>query len=226
MGESLVVFKAITDSADQQFLFQRFLSEGGEVHIKDSEDTSYLLKALSINSQMHLKCHLPADFPWAEGQKITATFHFGGEKYLFESRPEIRDSYVTLPVRDLFHLQKRKNFRYTLPEDYKVDFILTNLNQRSCEHKCRLLDISTEGCAVEISQEQTELSLNDTLEAEIHIGSRGAIPVAGIIVNIRPRGSNHLVLGLQFNHVVRGSESRIIDAITELQRKVYQRRAS
>lgn len=221
--DALVIFKAISDSSEQQLLLQRFLSTEAVIHLKDKYDRVLNLKAISINSNLHLKCHLPTDLPmnFYEKSVFSATFYIGYEKYLFETQPATSDNAVILPVMGLFHLQRRRNYRYTMPQNYSAQLAIQSLNQQPCSYTARVLDISTEGCAVEISHEAANLHLNDQVHAEIKLGSHKPVVIHGEIKNIRPQGVSHLILGVEFNHALRPSEFQIIEAITSLQRDVH-----
>lgn len=185
-------------------------------------NNSARIRDTHLDSNYQLKCRLPEDGLYTEeGTVYSASFHVGSEKYLFETSAKISNSLITLTVLNLFHLQKRKNFRYTLPEGYPATLLITKLNQEECQYACRLLDLSTEGCAVLLEQEVHSLQLNDLLQAEIHLGARNAIVIQGALKNLRPTRGTDLVLGVEFNHLASTSEGAIIHAITDLQRELY-----
>lgn len=227
MSEALVIFKAIGSEQEKQMLLQKFLSSQGKITLKDKFERVITLKVLSINSQFHLKCKPPEEtsMNFAESSMFMASFEMNGEKYLFETKPTVAENYISLPVTHLYHMQRRKNFRYILPQDYSAEFVVNYLNQTICAHHCRLLDLSTEGCAVEIHQEETDWKLEDLVQAEIFLGDRDPIIVQGVIKNIRARGVSHLVLGVEFNHLANPSEHKIISYLTDLQRELYFRKA-
>ncbi|MNJ96809.1 Flagellar brake protein YcgR [compost metagenome] len=226
--EALVIFKAVNDSSEQQMLLQRFLSTDGVVHLKDKSDRNLNLKVVSINSSLHLKCHLPTDveFNFNKSNRFMATFYIGYEKYMFETQPSISDNTISLPVTELFHLQRRRNFRYTMPRNYSAEFVISHLNQKACSHTTKLLDINPEGCAIEIPHDATNLHMDDLVQAEVFIGDREPITIQGMIKNIRPQGHSHLVLGIEFIHTALPSEDQIVATITDLQRELYFRRAA
>lgn len=227
MSEALIIFKAINSDQDKQFLLQKLMSSQEKVTLKDKFERSITMKVLSVNSQGHLKCHPPEEtqMNFGESAMFSASFTLGGEKYLFETKPWVNETFISLPVTHLYHLQRRRNFRYVLPQDYSAEFVINYLNQTICSHPCRLLDLSTEGCAVEISHEEANLKLEDLVQAEIFLGDRDPILVQGVIKNIRSRGVSHLVLGVEFNHLANPSEDKIINSLTDLQRELYFRKA-
>lgn len=226
MSESLIVFKAINNEADKQTLLQRLLNSSELITLRDKFDRCISLRPMGVNDKLQIKCHPPESTAMntENSAKFTASFSIKGEKYLFETHPVVNDTNVTLTVLNLFHLQKRKNYRYVIPSDYSAEFVLTYLNQSICSHTCRLLDLSTEGCAVEILQSDANLHLDDLVEAEIFLGDRDPIVVQGVIKNIRAKNDETLVLGVEFNHMANASESKIVASLTDLQRDIYFRR--
>lgn len=227
MSEALVVFKAVTKDSEKQVILQKILAQQELVSLRDKFDRTITLKPISINSNSQLKCHPPEEnmMNTQEGDTFMASFTLGNEKYIFETHPVVNENYITLTVMHLFHLQKRRNYRYVLPENYSAEFVINYLNQTTCALNCRLLDLSTEGCAVEIHVADANLHLDDMVQAEVFIGDREPILVQGAIKNIREKSDTHLILGVEFNHMANASEGKIIESITDLQREVYFRKA-
>lgn len=228
MSEALIVFKAIHKDADKQTILQKVLANQETIVLRDKFDRNISLKPVSINSNMQLKCRPPEETSMntQDGDTFTASFSIGNERYLFETHPVVGENHVTLTVLNLFHLQRRRNYRYVLPEDYSAEFVINYLNQVVCAHTCRLLDLSTEGCAVEISLAEANLKLEDLVQAEIFLGDRDPILVQGVIKNIREKDDLHLILGVEFNHMANASEGKIVHSLTDLQREIYFRRAA
>lgn len=228
MGEPLVIFKAVSDETQKQMLLQKFLSSNEPIYLRDSSDNSIALKPVSFSSSWQLKCQPleNTDLITPAGTIFIANFALNDDKYIFETRPVVENNHVTLPVLNLFYLQRRRNFRYVLPEDYSAEFVVSSLNQVACSQACRLLDLSTEGCAVRIPQAQANFNREDIISAEIILGHQNPISVQGTIKNIRIKDETYFVLGIEFDHVANSSEEKIIRCLTDLQRDIYFRRAS
>jgi c-di-GMP-binding flagellar brake protein YcgR len=221
----LVVFKNVGSGAEKKSLFERLTSEEGEIVLKGKQDESYTVTAISLGENQ-IQCITPPGVTLKFGLKetVTATFYVGNEKYLFETSITNFEGGANLTILNLFHLQRRKNFRYTLPTNYAADFCVTTLNQKTASVTCRLLDLSTEGCAVLMTPDMTSLKQDDRLEAAIFLGDRDPILVQGFVKNLRSRGDD-LILGVEFNHLANASEHAITSAITDLQREIYLRKA-
>lgn len=227
MSEPLIVFSAVNDDSKKQMLLQKILSSDGMIFFKDKSDRSVALKPISVNSNFQLKCLLPETSAVGEDHKIiTANFALDDDKYIFDAKPVVGNTHVTLTVLNLFHLQKRRNYRYVLPENYTAQFVVNTLNKESYTCYCSLLDLSTEGCAAMISEDDANFSLEDKVTAEIFLGDRKPITVQGAIKNIRVKNGNALVLGILFNYLGNSSEEKIVHYLTDLQREIYFRKAS
>ncbi len=228
MAEELTIFKSVHTISERQRLFGSLLGDKGTLYLKDKFDRSLPLKALSVDSRFYLKCTPPTE----EGLNLnpdetyTAVFWIDSEKYLFETRPELIGGFMILPVMSLFHLQKRRTFRYLVPEDYTAHLNMTSLNRTACEFSCRLIDLSSQGCAVEVGHDVTDIHLEDIFEAEITLEGHKTIKVQGVVKNIRERGDHQLVLGVEFHHMAHSSEENINNSISDLQRELFYRRAA
>ncbi|MBO9667690.1 MAG: PilZ domain-containing protein [Bdellovibrio sp.] len=222
----LVVFKNIGSASEKKSLFERLTSEEGEIVLKGKQDQSFIVTAISLGENQ-IQCITPEGVSMKFGLKevVTANFTVGGEKYLFEAYVMNFEGGANLTVLNLFHLQRRKNFRYTIPTNYAADFCVTTLNSRSTKISCRLLDLSTEGCAILMTPDMASLKQEDRIEAAIFLGERDPILVQGFVKNLRARGDD-LILGVEFNHLANASEHAITSAITEMQREIYLRKTA
>lgn len=223
----IIVFKAINSHDDRKFLFEKVASAQCEIWLKDKKEHSILLKALFLNDKGHLHCQTPPGYTWKDDTQniLTATFSLGGEKYLCETSVMPHDGAVTLTVVNLFHLQRRKNFRYVLPINYLGSLRVKTVNHKAVNFECKLIDLSTEGCAVMWSMDMNSMQMNDLVEAEICLGDRDPIPVHGYIKNMRMKSEMEFILGVEFDHLAKASEGKIISALTDLQRELYLRKA-
>lgn len=222
MSEALTIFKAVNDESMIEKLLQKAAQSKESIVLKDKFDRSITLKTVSTQERT-LHCEWTEETPMnLQGtEKFLGSFILGSDKYIFETRPVLKDGQVILNFINLFHLQKRRNYRYVIPENYDAAFDINFVNETATQLHCKLLDLSTEGCAIEISQEQMSVNLEDQVEAYVILGHRPPILAQGFVKNIRLKGDFHMVLGIKFNHMARASEEKIISSITDLQRELY-----
>ncbi|MGZ3770472.1 MAG: PilZ domain-containing protein [Bdellovibrio sp.] len=222
----MVVFSAVLDDSKKQMLLQKILSSNGQMYFKDKSERSIAIKPISLNSNLQIKCLLPPASSVSEEKMMNISFSLDEEKYMFEASPVVAKSHITLTVLNFFHLQRRRNYRYVLPKNYSAELVINSLNKEDCSCRCKLLDLSNEGCAAQIRQENVDFNVDDKFSAEILLGERTPVAVQGVIKNIRVQNENLLVLGISFNYLGNSSEEKIIHYLTDLQREVYLKKAS
>jgi Predicted glycosyltransferase len=224
MSEALVIFKTISAPKDQEVLLRRFLMSGSKLVLKYWDGTEMLVEPDQLLSPNSLQCRPIKGNSFAYSKRCSSTFVINNEKYLLEVQPAFEDHRGVLVFTSFFHLQRRSNFRYTLPEDYNAQLSFSRLKGENVSVHCKLNDLSTEGCAVTLALGETSISVGEEFRGEIFLGQRDPITVQGRIKNLRPSGDN-LVLGIEFDHLATSSESKIVNYITDLQREVYLRAA-
>lgn len=221
------IFKAINQDAEKNRLMQLLIQEQTPIQLRDKSDNNFTIKASGLNSNGELQCPHNEDLisKLTPKTKLSGSFAVKGEKYLFDTKLLVDDGGIYLPVLNLFHLQRRKDYRYVIPQGYSAQFAITRLNHLTADHSCKLLDLSTEGCALEMNIADANLNLHDLVDAKIILGDRAPIVVQGVIKNIRMKNDLDLILGVEFNHMAHASEGQIITALTDLQRDIYLRKA-
>ncbi|NUN04971.1 MAG: PilZ domain-containing protein [Bdellovibrio sp.] len=228
MGEALLIFKSITKLTEVEGILQQLLATQGPLQFKNHADETFSLKPLMLGTNLDLRCQMPdpASATVSSGAFYTASFQLNDDKYILETKIEKNDSNLSVSVKNLFHVQKRKNFRYVLPKSYIATFKFKTLSHTPIQYSCRLLDLSTEGCAVEVEFSDIKVTSSSLLEAEIILGDNAPIPVQGLIKNIREKDELRWVLGIEFNHMAAASEHRIVTAIADLQRSIFLKNAA
>lgn len=225
MGEALLIFKSITKLTEVEDVLRKLLSSLQPLHFQGTDALGFTLSPQMLGSNMDLRCTPPENSPLPEGI-FSTSFHINDEKYILETKIEKNEDNVCLRVKNLFHVQRRKNFRYVLPKNYCAIFKFKTLNHLPSIYSCRLLDLSTEGCAIEVEVSDFKVPTAGPLEAEILLGSHAPIKVQGIIKNIREKDELRWVLGIEFNHLAAASEHKIVNAIADLQRDIYLKNAA
>jgi hypothetical protein len=225
MSEALIIFKAISSVKDQEVLLRRFLMTSGKLTLKYWDNSEIVVQPDHVLSPTELQTKPITGNAFAYSKRCSTSFVLNNEKYLLEIEPSFEEGRGVLTVKNFFHLQRRKNFRYLMPEDYSAQLSFSRLNGELCSIHCRLNDLSTEGCAVTLDLSESSVQMGDLFIGEVFLGHRDPISVHGRIKNLRQAGSTHLVLGIEFDHLKMASESKIINYITDLQREIYLRAA-
>lgn len=220
MGEALLIFKSITKLTEVEDILRKLLSSHQPLHFQGTADPGFSLSPQALGANMDLQCTFSDGLNLPEGT-FSTSFHLNDEKYILETKIDKKEQSACLTVKNIFHVQRRKNFRYVLPKNYSATFKFKTLNHLPSIYSCRLLDLSTEGCAIEVEVSDFKVPTAGPVEAEILLGNHAPIKVQGIIKNIREKDELRWVLGIEFNHLAAASEHKIVTAIADLQRDIY-----
>jgi len=225
MSKDVIVFKAVPQDAVKYDLLKKLVQQKGSLLLKNKRDRSFVFNVTEVSESLHLTCsHVnfnPMEFQSSD--YFSASFSLGAEKYLFETHPLVNDQGLTLNVTDLFHLQRRKDFRYAIPGAYQATISIQSVNHLNSDYSGTVTDLNTVGCAVRMNQDNFELNMHDHLQIEVKLGSREALKLNAVVKNVRVANEADLVLGLEFENIVSAQEDQIIEAINDLQRELYFR---
>lgn len=227
MSQALVIFKAINNSEQQQVLLQNLLADQIPVSLRISEHFQLELSPMSINSSLQLKCQYQGnDLPEDAPRVLMMNFNLNSEKYMAEVQARLKGTLLSLSVLNLFHLQRRRNFRYILPPNHPGFFRVKTMGTKVIQTTLRLIDISTEGCAVQMSDQHLDMNVGDELTGEIVLEGQKSILVTALLQNIRANEDQTLTLGIKFVHTAQNREGDIVQALTLLQRSLFLKRAA
>lgn len=208
-------------------LLQKLVADKIPVSIKMPDESELELSPMSINSSLQVKCQYQGtvfieDVPC----NLMMNFHLNGERYMAEVQARLKGGVLSLGVLNLFHLQRRKNFRYILPPNHPGFFRVKTIGTQSVKTTMRLIDISTEGCAVLLKDQNLDLDVGQELAGEIVLEGQKSILITALLQNIRPNEDQSLTLGLKFLHAAQNREGDIVQALTLLQRSLFLKKVS
>ena len=227
MSEPLIIFQAVNNESDKDLFLQKLLKQQELIYLKDKTNAPLVLKPESRGPGFSIICSQIQGSNLVPNKMSRATIHVSieGETYYFDTIPELQAQSFKLPLLNLFHIQKRKNFRLVLPIKYEAQFIFSTLNKAPAQIPCRLVDINTDGCGIEASVQNAQFNVNDQLEGAIYLGHRPPIAIHGYIKNIRMKTEDNLTLGVAFKHTSNTTEGLIVSALADLQRELYFRKS-
>lgn len=227
MSLPLVIFKAINNNEQQQTLLQKLVADKITVSIRMPDESDIELVPMSINSSLQVKCQYQGEaFVEDLTCNLMMNFILGGERYMAEVQSRLKGAVLSLSVLNLFHLQRRKNFRYILPPNHPGFFRVKTLGTQSVKTTMRIIDISTEGCAVLMKDYELSLNVGQEIAGEIVLEGQKSILITALLQNIRPNEDQSLTLGLKFLHTAQNREGDIVQALTLLQRSLFLKKVS
>ena len=153
-------------------------------------------------------------------------FQIGDDKYLSQADYQFIDSKIIIDFKgDIFHFQRREDFRIKFPANYKAQFLISEYNAVKTAHKLQLLDISSGGCRIEIIQKKIPVKVGDVLSGELAFLNRNNVFVKGIVKHVAAKkNSNEIVyVGTQFTDLSPISKNRIFALAMDIYRELFSR---
>ncbi len=218
-------FTKISKSEDRNKLIIDLATAGGEILCKGQADTIYKLKAARFSNQ-RLYCIQQPD-----SSKLTIThevmissFMLGGDKYFFQAEAQYDDGEVFfMTAFDLFHLQRRQNYRVKIPESYNATMSIEEINGQAVKLKAQLYDISSGGCRMVYESGKIILKMDDFMKTRVIIGRKDPMEISAMVRHIAPDPLNKKahVLGLEFKPLSPNMESRLFAITMDLHRELF-----
>jgi hypothetical protein len=220
-------FTKISKSEDREKLIKDMVAAGVEILCKGQPDTIYRLKAAKFSNNK-LYCSLsPNSAKLAVTHEVLiASFMLGGDKYFFQSVAQYEGIEIFFIAEfDLFHLQRRQNYRVKIPESYKAIMNVTDVNDQTIKLTANLYDISSGGCRMVYQNDKVILKMDDVLKTRVTIGSKDPLEITAMVRHIAldPLNKKASVLGLEFKPLSPALESRLFAITMDLHRELFSK---
>lgn len=133
-----------------------------------------------------------------ETTSILCSFNYEGERRFFRARMSTTDNYflVKFPEK-IYKIQRRSNFRFTLPPNIKHEFKIFDLPPLEYQ----LIDVSLGGCKVAIKTETelTGLKLEQDIRVWVSLLDFGGVNMDATVAFTRfEQESNTQIVGIKF----------------------------
>jgi hypothetical protein len=219
------IFTKISKPEDRSKLLRDLAKARGEILCKGATDAILKLKAYKLEKD-RLFCLIQSDSdrPTMTQENVIATFNLGGEKYFFQAVAEYEGGEIVFTALvDLFHLQRRQNYRVRVPESYRGRFEIFELNGKAVKIGGTLQDVSSGGCRVSYPRPQPSMKMEDNLKARILVGSRPAIEIEAVIRHIKTEIQNQptQTFGMEFLPLTAQLEHRMFGLTMDLHRELF-----
>lgn len=219
----ITVLKQITDASVKQKALMKLMNSDTILLLKDKYHRTLPLKIKSFEEPGLFFCRgaVKLNFDFSHSETFTAHFQLDTEKYMFETKPVVKDGQIVLDLKRLFHLQSRQMARYKVPDNVHLKFLISALNEESCLLDCAVSDLNSHGCSLVVSSPKIALRQKDLIDATLINGDEGSIQLQGIIRNVRPHGTDQFAVGIEFHHMLYSGEDKLTSMITELHQKAH-----
>ncbi|WP_413558665.1 flagellar brake protein [Bdellovibrio sp. HCB209] len=218
------IFKKVSREDEKVKLFIDLASALGEVLCKGKSETLVKLKAVHWHSKSkHLECLLESKETLANGEEFLGYFFLGGEKYYFEAKATVYQNRCQFQLPpEVFHLQRRQNYRVRIPESYPIYFDVTEINGSPVKIHARLADLSSQGCRLIEKGITTPLKSGDKLEGHLSVKKNAPIELSAEVRHIKNEDGSQMV-GLEFSGLSPILENNLFALTLEIHKEVFRR---
>ncbi|MFM6930294.1 MAG: flagellar brake protein [Bdellovibrio sp.] len=222
------IFKLVSREEERVKLFNDLAQAFGEILCKGKADTLCKLRADSYNPKAHvLQCSLETGSTKLENQEsFLGYFFLGGEKYYFEAIATVTSDkfYISLPV-ELFHLQRRQNYRVRIPDGYQAFFNIKSVNNQAQNITGALGDLSSQGCRVLYKMNAPLMKVGDSIVGHLLISKNSPIEISGTVKHIKVDDNNKTLqtFGIEFKSLTSILENKLFALTMEIHKEVFRR---
>lgn len=212
-------------------LFKDLANIRGEIICKGSDEDVYRLTAERTTGKQELHCSVPFGFSKPKKENdILGNFFIGGERYFFKTSLRIEGDVVTLRIDvDLFHLQRRQNYRIRIPESYPASLLLSNYNGATVKLTGKLVDLSSGGCRASILTALPVFETGGRIAGQIVIKNRDPLGIEGTLRYHKFEKSistPRQIFGLEFTALSSLVEGKLFALTMELHREFFSKYSS
>jgi hypothetical protein len=225
MSSSKDIFTKVTVESEKHRIFNDIALQKSQILAKTLEplsEASILRAELIIGNELCCEVIASQGFSQKNGEFILQ-INLAGEKYLCTAPFEVRGTrtYIKTNV-DLFHLQRRDDFRLKLPTSYHAYFNLNKVNQTPIQARLKIIDLSGGGCKIMVQTKTPHLTVNDLVSGSIELPDRPAILIQGQIRH-ETDDQHSQVAGIQFIGLSLPVKNRLVALVMDLYRQLFSR---
>ncbi len=220
------IFSLVTRDVDRMKLFSDLAQSKAELICKGMSESLCLFKGIRFNAKLGvLECSVESNPSLIGGEEYLGHFFVGGDKYYFQGKAEIDQSRLIVPVPlEIYHLQRRQNYRVNVPESLSAYFNIVQVNQKSQNIVGQISDLSSQGCRVAYKVSAPLLRLNDYVTGHLIVGKRSPIEIQGQIRHIKVDEKNVTMqtFGIEFVSLTPIVENRIFALTMEIHKLTFK----
>lgn len=209
-------------------LFKDLANVHGEIICKGEGDEIYRLVVELATGKKELHCSVPSGCSQPKKEiNISGNFFIGGERYFFKTPVRIEADIVILRMdAELFHLQRRQNYRIKIPENYPATLQISSYNKGPVKLSGHLVDLSSGGCRVTLTASLPVLEAGSRIDGHIVIRNRDSLEIEGTIRYHKidkSLSTTQQVLGVEFKPLSSMIEGKLFALTMDLHREFYLR---
>ncbi len=221
------IFTLIARIDEKVKLWKDMAQVKGEILCKGKGNSVCKVRIVSYNSKTHsLECHFESQEKLKDKEEYLGHFFIGGEKYYFQSSAHIYlgKMMISLPA-ELYHLQRRQNYRVPIPDGYPAHFNIIKVNENSLKITGALADLSSQGCKVIYRMESPLMKMGDAVVGLLSIEKRPALELNGFVRHIKYDEGNKFIqtFGIEFTPLAPAVENKLFAITMEIHKQLFRR---
>jgi hypothetical protein len=222
------IFTKVSDP-ERQRLFKDLATNRTQIVCKGESDQIYHFVADRTTPKNELLCTIPFGIPAPlKDNDLVCNFFIGGERYFFRTLATVEKDLVHLKTdTELFHLQRRQNYRIKIPENYLSKFSISAANGFPVKVSGTLYDLSSGGCRVTVNAALPVLGTGQEITGQVVIGNREPIDFEGTIRHYKMEGSTpqttKQIFGVEFKPLSTFLEGKLFAVTLDLHREFFSR---
>ena len=220
-------FKLIARADERAKLWDDMAKARGELLCKGTDDSICKLRVVLFNSKHQaLECTFESPTQMKDQEEYLGHFFLGGEKYYFQSKAQVINGKVLIPVpQELYHLQRRQNYRVRIPDGYQAFYNIILVNDKPQKITGQLADLSSQGCRVVYRLDAPLMKTGDKVTGHLLIGKRSPIEVQGEARHIKVDDGNKVIqtFGIEFTPLPTILENKLFAITLEIHKEVFRR---
>lgn len=205
-------FERVYSLIDRKKLFQKVVDSKIKIHLKNKSGEIILMTATRIDSKADIFGHLPAN-AFRSGEKVTALFYVGGERYFLNTRVFNKNTeWILANDPQFFKFNRRNAFRIRVPKSQEISFHVSAIRNIEVHKKCEVLEFSTGGAKIHWNSLKP-LAVNAFLKGVLQWGKGKILPLEATIVHNRGEG----IYGIRWANLSAVTTNRLKLLSVELQ---------
>lgn len=220
------IFTLIKGQEEKIKLWQDLALNKGEILCKGKEDFLCKLRISFYNSKTQcLECNFESTAQLKHQEEYLGYFFLGGEKYYFQAVTNVHQGKVVVDLpQELYHLQRRQNYRVHIPEKYPASFNITFINDVPQKVIGRLADLSSQGCRVVSPSAGLLIKPGDRITGMLAIDKRAPIEAQGLVRHIKMVDNKALqTFGVEFTPLTPILENKLFAITLEIHKQLFHR---
>lgn len=188
MDKPDVFFNPIVNKDEKIERLQALIDAKAGLLVKSEDGFKTHIFPNKFSGDRGLLCAIPqkSDIEKLQSKNVVMIFTIKQNYYFFESKCLKASDQIAISFKSpIYILQQRANARLDIPEDFKLDFLLTKYKNLTVEHHCKFIDISLGGCKITLLDFPENIVKDDTLEAQISLPSQKTFTIKGQVKNVK-----------------------------------------